>query len=121
MNAKSKAAEQHDPWESGELGRSMDHAEVISDDLCRAIDSSLNLHPVSIRLERSLIQNLKFIAECRGVAYQPLIRDMLNRFAVSEIKQIMSEKLEEAERRAKAAGSDQGPVAEYLERERKTA
>jgi predicted DNA-binding ribbon-helix-helix protein len=121
MSSKSKNAQHEDAWDSGELGRSMDHVGVVSDEECRAVDASLGLHPVSIRLEKSLIQQLKLIAEHRGVAYQPLIRDLLNRFVVSELKDIMHEKLEEAVRRAKASGADKGPVADFIDRERKQA
>jgi hypothetical protein len=121
MTIKSNNAQQNDAWESGELGRSMDHVGVVSDDDCRALDDSLGLHPVSIRLEKSLIASLKLIAEHRGVAYQPLVRDLLNRFVVSELKDIMHEKYEEAVRRAKASGADKGPVADFLKREQKQA
>jgi len=120
MNTKV-AATKHDPWDTGKLGRSLEDVGVVDNDTCAAIDQSLGLHPVSIRLEKRLIANLKLIADCRGVAYQPLIRDLLNRFVVSELKEILSEKLSEAEKLAEHNKSDKGPVADYYERERKSA
>lgn len=115
------AAEKHDPWDSGELGRSLEDVGVVDEATCQSVDQSLGLHPVSIRLEKRLIANLKLIAEFRGVAYQPLIRDLLNRFVVSELKEILSDKLDEAKRMAERSKSDKGPVAEYYVRERKHA
>ncbi|MDI3262340.1 MAG: hypothetical protein QJR11_05975 [Fulvimonas sp.] len=120
MSTKT-AADKHDPWESGELGRSLEHVGVVDDATCAAVDESLGLHPVSIRLEKRLISNLKLIAEHRGVAYQPLIRDLLNRFVVSELKDILAEKVEDAKKLAEKNESDTGPVAEYYARERKRA
>jgi predicted DNA-binding ribbon-helix-helix protein len=121
MNNKSNAA-QHDPWETGELGRSEDHVEVVSDEVCHAIDNSLALHPVSIRLEKSLIENLKLIARFRGVSYQPLVRDLLNRFARSELKQIVQEMEAEETRKDKdSSKTEVEAVSKYFERERKKA
>ena len=119
MNVKSNAA-QHDPWDTGELGRSEDHVVVVSDAVSKAIDASLSLHPVSIRLERSLIANLKLISRYRGVAYQPLIRDLLNRFMVSELKDIAKE-MEAEQNKKKKAGGEADAVANYFERESRRA
>lgn len=55
------------------------------------------------------------------MAYQPLIRDLLNRFVVSELKEILSDKRDEAKRMVERSKSDKGPVAEYYVRERKHA
>jgi predicted DNA binding CopG/RHH family protein len=103
-----------DKWESGELGRSLEHAEVADVAASDSLDESLGLQLVSIRLQRSLIQNLKIIAKYRGVAYQPLVRDLLNRFAVSELKLIFGE-LEAAQRRA--AEEEDSIVADFIARE----
>lgn len=103
-----------DKWESGELGRSLEHAEV-DIDASAALDKSLAMQLVSIRLQRSLVQNLKLIAKYRGVAYQPLVRDLLNRFAVSELKAIMRE-LEAKQR--DAVKEEDSVVAGFMERER---
>jgi hypothetical protein len=120
MNTKSPAVEQ-DPWDSGDLGRSADHVGIVTEADCRAIDDSLGLHPVSIRLEKSLISNLKLIAELRNVSYQPLIRDLLNRFVDSEFKAILNEQSEQAKRRIERQGSRSEAVDEFFERERKHA
>jgi predicted DNA-binding ribbon-helix-helix protein len=46
---------------------------------------------ISIRLRKELISELKLIADYRGISYQPLIRDVLSRFARAEVRQIASE------------------------------
>ena len=120
MNIKSPAVAQ-DPWDSGDLGRSADHVGVVSEAECRAIDDSLGLHPVSIRLEKTLISNLKLIAKLRGVSYQPLIRDLLNRFADSEFKAVLHEQAEQAKLRVERQGSQSEAVDEFFKRERKHA
>lgn len=100
-------------WESGEYGLSLEHVGVVPEEASGALDASLGLQLVSIRLQRSLIKNLKLIAKYRGVAYQPLVRDLLNRFATSELKDIFHE-LEAAQRQAAAEGSI---VEDFITRE----
>ncbi|OTA15413.1 hypothetical protein Xbed_03589 [Xenorhabdus beddingii] len=77
-------------WENGELGCSEAHVKVsdITEDL---INDALDLQPISIRLNKSLIEDLKMIADLSGLGYQPLIRQVLNRFANSEKKRILAE------------------------------
>ena len=111
--------ESRDPWESGELGQSLEHAVLAAPEDCKAVDEALGLQLVSIRLQKKLIANLKAIAGYHGIAYQPMIRDLLNRFAVSEMRQILEAQLQESLRQAEAAGGEAGPVSEFLERERK--
>lgn len=105
-NAKLTAS-----WESGELGRSEEHVSVADTEVCESVDDALGLQLVSIRLQRELIAKLKFIAKYRGVAYQPLIRDLLNRFARSELRDIVHEM--DGER------IESNPVvSDFIERER---
>ncbi|MEO5574294.1 MAG: hypothetical protein ABIR48_07420 [Gammaproteobacteria bacterium] len=44
--------------------------------------------PISIRLEKSLIEEFKLIAKAHGLGYQPLMRQCLRRFADGEIKRL---------------------------------
>src|SRR5690606_25861101 len=110
-----------DPWDSGELGQSLEHAEVASTEEMQAVDESLGLQLVSIRLQRKLIATLKFIASHHGLGYQQCERDLLNRFEVSEMKQIVQAQHAETQRKAEAEGGNVGTVSEFLERERKRA
>ncbi|MBE8595338.1 hypothetical protein [Xenorhabdus sp. BG5] len=99
-------------WDNGELGRSEAHVKVSDDITDELINEALDLPPISIRLNKSLIEDLKMIADLNGLGYQPLIRQVLNRFANSEKKRILteahnkmmkSEKRKSANKRHKAA------------------
>lgn len=80
-----------DAWDSRELGSSEAHIKV-SDDLSEMdINDALGLHPISIRLNKSLLEDLKMIADLHGLGYQPLIRQVLTRFADCEKKRILEE------------------------------
>lgn len=100
-------------WESGELGQSAEHAVPISPEEMAALDTALELRPISIRLQRELVAKLKFIAFHHGIGYQPLVRDILNRFASHEFVRIARQIQEE--RQAESALSDEdSPAAKYM-------
>lgn len=87
---KAEVSSARRPWE--DLDNDLEENTLASTpDQERAIDESLELQMISIRLQRSLLANLKAIAQFHGVGYQPLIRDLLNRFAKSETQNILRE------------------------------
>ncbi len=53
------------------------------------IQDSLGLQPISIRLEKTLIEGFKTIATIEGLGYQTLMRQALRRFADCEMKRIL--------------------------------
>ncbi len=59
-----------------------------------AVDENIGLQMISIRLQKGLVEDLKFIATAHGIGYQPLIKDILHRFVVHEKKQIISDAIE---------------------------
>ena len=101
-----------DQWESGALGQSMEHAVPAPEGALASIDASTGMQLISIRLQRTLINDLKAIAEQHGISYQPMIRDLLNRFAEHEIKTILHARLDQLEKQEPRA--DEGPVADFL-------
>lgn len=107
-------------WENGELGRSEDHAAVAPAQYERELDHALAMKLVSIRLPIPLIETLKTIAEHHGIAYQPMVRDLLTRFARSEIHQIVSE-LDSMMQSAQCADESSPPVEAFIERTRHAA
>lgn len=111
-------ATRDDLWESRELGGSEEHAEVAPAEYAQALDDSLGMQLISIRLQKQLIGNLKKIAEYHGIAYQPMIRDLLNRFAASELRQILEVKLKEVAAQERAFDQEVAPVSSFIERER---
>ncbi|MDF3980737.1 hypothetical protein P3W24_01740 [Luteibacter sp. PPL201] len=90
-------------WENGVLGNAAKHARQVNreDALAIAQAAGVNMQPISIRLPKHLLGVLKEIAKYHGVGYQPMIRDLLERWATGEIKTILADRLEHAERREK--------------------
>jgi len=79
-------------WEDGSLGREEEFVRVSKDVDDAALNEAAGLQPISIRLQKSLIEDFKMIAEINGIGYQPLIRQVLKRFADSEKRRILREK-----------------------------
>jgi hypothetical protein len=70
-----------DAWEiGGPLGNEEKHTARAPDDISDAVDAALGLQPISIRLQRGLLDNLRALAQLNGIGYQPLIRQVLTRF-----------------------------------------
>lgn len=123
MNTSS--TETRKPWEALDTDLEA-HTVAVSKEEASAIDEALELQMISIRLQRSLLSNLKLIASYRGVGYQPLIRDLLNRFARSETENILEEiKIKEAAMQKLVDETKDSPamesVSNFFERERKRA
>ena len=98
MTKKTKPNETNDLWDSRELGAEEEFASVHTSDEA-AIDAALELQPISIRLQKSLIEDFKLIAQLSGLGYQPLMRQVLARFADCEKKRILREAASSAAQR----------------------
>ena len=85
----SKMASTDEAWESGRLGCDESSVRVAGPELESLVDESLGLQAISIRL----------IAAHHGGGYQPLMRDILQRFVPEGLKEV----LQEHEIRAEAA------------------
>ncbi|MCG9026738.1 BrnA antitoxin family protein [Laribacter hongkongensis] len=75
-------------WDKRDLGADRDHAIPASPEVSTQIDDALELQAISIRLPKSLIEDLKALAHLNGTRYQPLIREVLIRFAECEKKDL---------------------------------
>ena len=91
-----------DAWENGEFGLEEAFIKVTDAAEAAEVDDALDLKMISIRLQNDLIKKLKLIAKYHGIGYQPLIRDLLQKFARSELMQIALE-LKNTEQLAKLA------------------
>ncbi|MFA0159666.1 hypothetical protein [Vibrio sp. 10N.261.46.A3] len=85
-----KDAAEIETWESGKLGRSEEFVRKSKND-GEKLDDKLGLQMISIRLQKSLIEDLKDIAELNGIGYQPLMKQILKRFVDAEKKKILRE------------------------------
>ncbi|MBN6066214.1 hypothetical protein HYE66_07030 [Aggregatibacter actinomycetemcomitans] len=81
-------------WENGTLGRDENFVKK-SGRTRQDLDEKLALQPISIRLPKELIQDLKDIAQINGLGYQPLIKQILNRFVDAEKKMMANERISE--------------------------
>lgn len=117
MNARALDETVTRKWEDGEYGRSDEHVAVASEEESLQLDSDLAMKLVSIRLPIPLIEVLKTIAEHHGIAYQPMVRDLLMRFARSEFQQIAAE-LDSKMREAQSVDESSPPVEAFMERSR---
>ena len=88
MTTLRKIPDSDDAWDSGQLGRAAENARPAAEDIEKAIDTSLGLQLISIRLQKSLIEDFKAIASLNGIGYQPLMRQILKRFVDGEKKRI---------------------------------
>ena len=88
-NGQGKIESTTDAWESGALGASVDHAHPAPTEFEAAIDASLGLQAISIRLPKQLIDAYKLIAAHHGIGYQPLMRDILQRFVPEGLREVL--------------------------------
>ena len=109
-----------DEWDARELGASMEHAEVVPDSFSSEVDEQFSLQAISIRLPKSLIKDLKDIASRYEIGYQPMVRDLLNRFALAEQKKYLNERLTRINE-LEDKQDDTVPVSEFLSDIRKEA
>lgn len=111
-------------WESGEYGRDEAFVALAAEAESLQLDSDLAMKLISIRLPIPLIEALKAIAQHHGIAYQPMIRDLLTRFASSEFKQIVAEykqhaaDIDQKMQEAKALEEASPPVQAFMDRMR---
>lgn len=104
MSTKPKKVDSTiEAWENGQLGRDENFVEKVTIEPS-LVDDSLELQMISIRLQKGLLDDLKNIAQLRGIGYQPLIKQVLKRFADAEMKMILREMAaEEAQKERDAA------------------
>jgi predicted DNA binding CopG/RHH family protein len=67
-------------WENRELGASEEYVRRVSKDRQRAFDDALGLQPITIRLQKELVDELKELAKSEGLGYQPYVRQILTCF-----------------------------------------
>ena len=85
-----------DNWDvDGPLGKDEQYAKVTTDFTVEDVQDSLGLKPVSIRMQESVLSDLKVIAKYHGIGYQPLIKQILKRFVDSEFRQIVCKQVDD--------------------------
>ena len=122
MKTTSELARDAQKWDDRELGASEDHVEVASMAEMAAFNDALSLQAISIRLQKNLVSDLKSIAESYGIGYQPMVRDLLQRFVIAEKKQALRRQLDRLNEQEQIhQQEDTVPVDEFIESIRKQA
>jgi predicted DNA binding CopG/RHH family protein len=86
---KTPKTQDHSDWDERRLGADDAFVGVADASHERRLDDSLDMQSISIRLPKSLIRHFKLIADFHGVGYQPLMRDVLQRFIPTELQHIL--------------------------------
>lgn len=73
-----------DAWDNRELGATDSFVRKTSIEQEKSLDEKLNLHLLSIRLQKDLIEDLKNLAGEDGMGYQPYIRQVLTHHVRNE-------------------------------------
>jgi len=81
---KEKLKTNTEKWENGQLGRSPEHVGIVSAEEELEIDDALGLQLVSVRLQKTLIKDLKELAVKEGLGYQPYLRQILTKHVRSQ-------------------------------------
>ncbi|ABM32306.1 hypothetical protein QRO11_15300 [Paracidovorax citrulli] len=85
----NKFAGTDEAWEERQLGADADHAEVAGAEHMAALDEAMGMQSISIRLPKGMIDAYKLIGAHHGVGYQPLMRDILQRFIPEGLKEVL--------------------------------
>lgn len=79
-----------DLWESDKLGSSKETARK-SAFSASDLQKSIQLQAISLRMQKGVLEDLKYIAKHHGIGYQPLMKQILKRFVDSEMKHLLRE------------------------------
>lgn len=77
-------------WENGSYGQSAEHVERAPVEVEQAIDDSLGLVPITLRLQKPLVEQLKKIANKNGLGYQPFVRQLLTQYVHEHTKETVA-------------------------------
>jgi predicted DNA binding CopG/RHH family protein len=89
IKTKNNETDLLNEWDYGTLGQSADFAEVSNAIDEESLNESLCLQSINIRMPKDLLDDLKRIATLNGIGYQPLMKQVLQRFVTCEMKQLL--------------------------------
>lgn len=89
MKRWTEDAAEEEEWRNGTLGADEDYAATLGGSDEEEIDAALGLQSISIRLRRSIVEDLKLIAMIHGIGYRTLIRKALAEKVAHEKKSLL--------------------------------
>ncbi len=94
--AKHAIRETDEAWDERALGAEEEFVATVDEGTERRVDDAACLQMISIRLQKTMIEDFKLIASInRGIGYQTLMRQVLQRFVDCEMKRIARESMGE--------------------------
>lgn len=95
-------------WEDETLGGDPDSMKVADDTIESAVDDAAGVQVISIRMQKSMVEAFKAIAAAnKGIGYQTLMKQILQRFIDAEMKRVWNEHIAEKMAASKAAKQKQ--------------
>jgi predicted DNA binding CopG/RHH family protein len=89
-------------WDDESLGADLESMKVVDKTTAEALDDAAGTQAISIRMSKSMVDAFKTIAAAnKGIGYQTLMKQILQRFIESEMKRVWDEHLEELAQAAK--------------------
>ena len=83
-------------WENRSLGNDENFVKVVDEAQEASIDEASGTQMISIRVQKSLIEDFKMIASLNGsIGYQTLMKQIMQRFVDCEKKHIFNELVSE--------------------------
>lgn len=106
-------------WDERSLGLDEESVKVVDEEIEASIDESAGTQLISIRMQKSMIEDFKTIAALNGnIGYQTLMKQILQRFIDCEKKRIWSELIADKLKEQAKASND---VKKPKEKPRKAA
>lgn len=94
--SKQTITSSDEAWDDRILGADEEFVKAVDDKMSASIDDASGTQLISIRLQKSLIEDFKLIASLnKGIGYQTLMKQILQRFIESEKKLIWNELVSE--------------------------
>ena len=107
-------------WDDRTFGTDDNFVKLAGKELVDGIDEAAGTQLISIRLQKTLIEDFKLIAALNnGIGYQTLMKQILQRFVDSEKKRIWNEMVSEKIKEKHGVKAETKP--QPRERRRKTA
>jgi uncharacterized protein (DUF4415 family) len=109
-------------WDDRILGADGEFVKVAEEGMTASIDEASGTQLISIRLQKSLIEDFKLIASLnKGIGYQTLMKQILQRFVDCEKKRIWNELVSEKIKEQQASEAAVTAKPKPRERQRKAA
>lgn len=97
-------------WDDETLGADANSMKVADKATESAVDEASGTQLISIRMQKSMIDSFKAIAAAnKGIGYQTLMKQILQRFIDGEMKRVWNEHIAEQVAARRASKEESGP------------